>query len=153
MLGQDRFEYRLEKPVTYHHKGEKRDGELLVLIAPTSRQNALRQKMQQMFMQAVASLRAKNTGNTGSSGDDSDGDSTMSSSEVLSIMMMSDIDMCEFNEMFKRLLFDGACLVEGEEKLTQKLYDDFSAYDCDKLLGEYMAFFIAALALRLMTGK
>lgn len=154
MLGQDRFEYKLEKPVTYHHKGEKCEGQLLVLIAPTARQNGLRQKMQQMFMQSIASLRNKSKGKGGAENtSESDEDTKMGSSEVLSIIMMSDIDMGEFNEMVKRLLFDGACLVEGDEKLTPKIYDEFSAYDCDKLMGEYVAFFIAALALRLMNGK
>lgn len=153
MLGQDRFEYRLESPISYHHKGEKRDGELLVLIAPTARQNALRQKMQQMFMQAIASLRGKNSEQQTDEQPTDPSDAKMGASEVLSIIMMSSIDMHEFNEMFKRLLLDGACLVEGEEKLTLKMYEDFSAYDCDKLLGEYMAFFIAALALRLMSSN
>lgn len=144
-------EYVLENPVTYHCKGEKREGQMIVLHAPTAKQNRIRQQLQQSFVRALRSLRNTSTDANAEAGSSDAAD--MTSSDVLSILMMSDIDLYEFNELFKKLLFDGAGMIEGDEKITSRIYEDFSAYDCDKLLGEYMAAFISALALKLMSGK
>lgn len=147
----DSFEFDLQKPVGYHHGGDKREGQRLVLSAPSARHNKVRHQLQQGFVRALRSLRGQSQADAAPTAEAST-ENTMSSSEVMSILMMSDIDMYEYNEQFKKLLFDGVCMVEGEERLTSIIYNEFSAYDCDRLLGEYIAVFIGALALKLMTG-
>lgn len=145
MVIQDEIEFVLGRPIDYAASGELAKGKLLILKAPSSRNQKERIRLQQGFFQAISSLK-----NDGESKKDA-GSADIKGSEILALMLSSSIDMVAFHEDFKRLITSGVCLVEGTEPLTVPLYDKICPDDLDRMLGDYLAGFILSSVLRTLS--
>ena len=144
---QDELEFVLERPIEYASNGEKTEGKLLILKAPSSKNQKERIKLQQGFFRAITGI--KNEGKDKDKNDTAD----IKGSEILALMLSSDIDMVAYHEDFKRLITSGVCMVEGTEILTAPLYDKVDPDDLDRMLGDYLAAFILSSVLRTLSRK
>ena len=66
--------------------------------------------------------------------------------------MMSNIDLCDYQESFRLLLLNDACFVDGV-KMTAPMFDKLSDSDTEKMMGEYIASFLLASHLQKMQTK
>lgn len=137
------MDFELSSPIEYHDAGEKAEGRILTFSAPTAKQNKYRVQLQQSFFKAVSSL---NSG--GEQAQQEGGSAEPTGSEVLMLMLSSDVDMCAVHETFKKMVCSRVCMVEDSTPLTEHLYDQISADDIDSILGEYLANFILRSALQ-----
>lgn len=145
MLIQDEVEFVLEKPIDYAVSGEIAKGTLLILKAPSSRNQKERIRLQQGFFQAITALKSDAEAKKDA------GSAEIKGAEVLALMLSSSVDMVAFHEDFKRLITSGVCLVEGTEALTAPLYDKLHPDDLDRMLGEYLSAFILSSVLRTLS--
>ena len=143
------FIYIIETPFDYHKGGQIEKANELILKAPSNRQRREAAKLKQGFFRALKSM-------AGDNGDvdagDQKGDGAISGDEVISIIMMSDVDLVEYQESFRDILISGVCFV-GDIKLTSPMYDNMSDSDTEKLMGEYVANFLLASQLKKMQTK
>lgn len=142
MKTKDSFEFMLSSPITYSSGGEHKEGQLLVLTAPTNKQHELRIKLKQAFQRAIMSLQKSGAFDGADAKADAKEKDEVDGDAVASVLFASDIDMVQVHSDFKRLLLSGVCKVEDAEAMTQHLYDQMTGADTDKLLGQYMAVFI-----------
>ncbi len=149
-LSESEFTFELSTPLEYHSKGQLEKAVELLLKAPSNRQRHESAKLKQGFFRALKGV-ADNNGNV-DSGTDDKSDGGISGSEVTSVIMMSDVDLSEYQENFRLLLVNGACFVGGE-KLTKELFDKLSDADTEKLMGEYIVSFLLASHLARMAKK
>lgn len=145
MLIQDEIEFVLDRPIDFAASGELAKGKLLILKAPSARNQKERIRLQQGFFQAISSLK-----NDGEAKKDA-GAGEIKGSEILALMLSSSVDMVAYHDDFKRLITSGVCLVEGTEPLTVPLYDKLSLDDLDRMLGDYLAGFILSSVLRTLS--
>ncbi len=149
----DSFEFELSEPLKYHHSGNEETGNLLVLKAPSLKQNGRRIKLQQTFFQAVQSMRSKNP-HLAEQEDEDQQDKEITGPEVLAMLLASDADMVSFHEEFEKLMCSGTiCMIEDQEKMTKVIWEKLHYDDVDALLGEYMANFIVASVLKTLSKK
>lgn len=145
----DEFEFELSRPIAFAHDGRQEEGKLLVLKAPSQRNAKERTKLQQGFFRAISSIK-QDSGEAKKTGDNVE----IKGSDIVAIMLSSEIDMVAFLEDFRRLITaPGICLVEGREKLTPALYDVIDPDDIDSLLGEYLGNFILSSRLKTLQKR
>ena|SRR3990167_9043702 len=143
------FTFQLETPVSYHAGGNIVDGYELILKAPSNKQRHESAKLKQGFFRALKGM-ADNRG-TVDTGEQKES-AAISGSEVMSVIMMSDVDLSDYQENFRQLLLNGACYVGGV-KLTQPIFESLSDSDTERLMGEYIANFLLASHLSKMATK
>lgn len=150
MSNGDSIEFILSKEITYHHQGTSKQGQMLVLTAPTNAHTRHRVKLQQALHRAMANIATNKTEQVAQK---DTGESTIAGSDVMMMMLTSETDMVQFHDDFRKFMCEGSCLVEGEERITAKLWDDLSPDDTDALMGEYLANFILPSSLRKQSKK
>lgn len=139
----DSFDFALTSPIKYQSSGEHKDGQLLVLTAPSNKQHALRVKIKQAYSRAIMSLQQSGAFDRVEKSDAKEKESEEVSGEaIISVLYASDIDMVQLHSDFKRLVCSGVCKVEDVEPMTDHIYDQMDCSDTDRLLGEYLAVFI-----------
>lgn len=144
------FTFTLTSPVKYHAAGQITEGMELLLKAPSNKNRIESAKLKQGFFRALKGM-ADGRGNVDTDTAENK-DSTISGSEVVSVIMMSDVDLSEYQENFRQLLLNGVCFV-GNEKLTAPMFDSLSDADTERLMGEYVANFLLASHLSKMATK
>ncbi len=157
---QSEFTFTLRKPIPWinqsNHGTEEFASELL-LKAPSNRQRRQTAALSQGFLRAIhygqqsaqaqkhiedVNFRSKNTNNTG------DKDKILTGAEILSAVMLSDVDYVTYQEIFRTLLLAGVASVSDGQKLTPAMYDDMSAEDSQNLMGEYIAIFLISSLMK-----
>lgn len=144
------FTFTLSSPVKYHDAGQVTEGHELLLKAPSNKNRIESAKLKQGFFRALKSM-ADERGNVDTETAESK-DNLISGSEVVSIIMMSGVDLSEYQENFRQLLLNGICFI-GSEKLTAPMFDSLSDSDTERLMGEYVANFLLASHLSKMATK
>lgn len=150
MVVNDEVEFRLDRPIEFAQSGEIAKGEILILKAPSAKNQKERIKLQQGFFRAITSLKQDGADSNKAA---TTGSGEISGSEILALMLSSDVDMVAYSEDFRRLATSGVILVEGSEVLTAPLFDKLHPDDSDRLLGEYLASFILSSALRTLSRR
>lgn len=143
------FHFNLESPIDYHKGAQIEKAHELTLKAPSNKQRHQSAKLKQGFFRALKGM-ADNRGEITDVVDEKQ--SVITGSEVISIIMMSDVDLSEYQDNFRELLLNGACFV-GDIKLTSPMYDLLSDSDTERLMGEYVANFLLASHLKKMATK
>lgn len=143
------FNFNLENPIEVHKEGQIEKAYELILKAPSNKQRREAAKLKQGFFRAIKGM-ADNKGNVEQVEQENEG--TITGSEVISIIMMSNVDLNDYQESFRELLLNGACFI-GEQKLTSPLYDKLLDSDTERLMGEYVANFLLASHLSKMSKK
>lgn len=136
-------EIGLLKPIQYHHNGEAKEGSLVVLVPPNMKQHKYRLKLQQHFFRAMKSA-------SGGGGDDKPSSQfePPKGAEVMALLLVSEVDIGEVFDDFKRLACSGCARMEDEEVFTDTMYDKLQPDDVEKMCGEFLASFIIASALK-----
>lgn len=143
------FTFTLSKPIKIAVKGQLEEVNELLLFAPSNKQRREACKLEQGFFRALKSM-ADDKGDVAEAAKD-DG-KTITGDEVLSIIMMSDVDFDEYQEIFKKLLLSGICKV-FDETFVPSMYDLMNHNDTSRLMGEYLANFLLASHLAKMSQK
>jgi len=143
------FVFELIKPLSYHDGGEsKATTETLILKAPSNKQSRQTAALQQGFFRAVNSLQ-KNQ-NTSETFDEKD---EVSGREIMTLIMMSDVDLGKYQETFRDLLLNGIAFVNDTQKMTRTIYDNMSTEDSNNLIGEYLSIFLLSSSMKASRKK
>lgn len=131
----------LSTPISYAYKGEMQEADFIELIAPNFKQIEHFMPVEQAFVAAVTDLSNINTSDSVESIEDED--NKITGSQALVIMMRSSCDMNVIILHCAELFKSGAALLGGEQKITAPILDAMPMDDIKKLVGEYIANFIA----------
>lgn len=145
------FTFTLRKPIPWVNAGTdgtQQFAKELVLKAPSNRQRHQTAALSQGFMQAVHSMQDKAKAEAAKVEDKADKDHQIKGTEVLSAVMMSDIDFVAYQETFRTLLLNDIAFVSDGQKLTSPMYDNMSTEDSQNLMGEYIAIFLISSLMR-----
>lgn len=140
----------LTTPLKYSVSGGFEDANELILKAPSNKHRRQANELKQGFFRALKGS-ADASGNVETTADASDHETT--GDEIVTALMMSDIDYCKYIETFRDLLINNICYLPGDVKMTTPLFDSLSLDDTDTLLGEYLANFLLFSQLRKLKGK
>lgn len=133
------FDIELDDAITYHKGGSEAYCKSLKLKAPANMHRDYILKLKQGFFQAIAGLPS-NQGPAQAGPQDTD--ATITGTEVISILMMSKINLVEYFEVFKNLMCQGCCTLEDGTKMTSFIWDKLDIEDSERMLGEYLANFL-----------
>lgn len=133
------FDYELDHPFQYSHKGDQSEASFVRLVAPTSKHSKECAVLKQAFFVAIPK---------DAKGDDQK-DVKVTGEDVLSMIAASkDVDLGEVYAVARKLFTTGVAFVDGEEKLTTHLVDRMDQSDFECMLGEYLVNFTLASTLR-----
>lgn len=136
--------FTLSEPVQYANKGELQAGTFLTLLPPTSKNMTECAGLKQAFFRALP----KN-GQMSTEVESSDNDAEVTGDAVMTMIAMSkDVELSSVLVLGRELLTSGVALIEGEVKLTKPIADLLTQDDLEGVIGEYIANFILASALR-----
>ncbi len=154
------FTFTLRKPIPWINQlnqGTEEFTNELILKAPSNRQRHQTAALSQGFLRAIhygqksaraqqhiadVNFRSKNNDNK------SDNEKTLTGAEILSAVMLSDVDYVAYQETFRTLLLNDIAFVSDGQKLTSPLYDKMSGEDTQKLMGEYIAIFLISSLMK-----
>lgn len=145
------IEYILSEPIKYHHKGQELETDKLILYSPSANQRKNAFKLAQLLSRALKSCMslADMNKNRESINDDTE----MDANAIVNLILMSDIEIEEFINIFEMLLLNGIAKLDGQENLTKTLIDRLSFDDLKNLLGEYIANFLSFSGTTQMKNK
>lgn len=127
-------------------QGQQQDGTFVQITAPSNKVGLHCASLDQKFQQAVMELQqaqAEKNKDALPATKQEEKSEEVSGDEILSVLMISQINMPEYMAEFERIILSGqSCLINGEIKMTKTLWEDVSYRDAKKILGEYMANFI-----------
>ena len=132
----------LSNPISYANKGEMQESTFVELIAPNFKQLDNFIPVKQAFISAVTDL-SEVTGSAQSESNN-DEDEKITGPQIIAVMMRSSCDMTKVYLHCKELFRSGAALLDGEQKMTVPIIEAMPLRDFEKLVGEYIANFIAA---------
>ncbi len=153
---QSEFTFTLRQPIKYHGTdgGAQEEAHELRLQAPSNKQRHQTAALRQGFLRAVhygqqRAAEANNIPNiTPPTGNNSNKDQTLHGPEILSAVMMSNVDFVAYQETFRILLLGGVAFLNDGQKLTSPLYDQMSDEDTINLMGEYIAIFLISSLMK-----
>lgn len=147
------LEYKLSQPVEYADQGEQVEGEVLVCTAPKGKHRKDVTKLKQMFFRSMPGIEeisdsqkeAAEARKSETEGDDFD----INGEEVLFVIMQSTrVEYDEFIELGRKLIANGLCKVDGVKEANSVILDRLPVEELEKLIGEYVAFFIMKSAMK-----
>jgi len=134
--------YTLETPLEYAHKGDLQETTFVTLDAPTSRNMTECAALKQAFFRALPKSGEVEVESDG-------GDAELTGEAVMMLITMSpDVELSSVLVTGRELLSSGIAKLGGEEKVTKPILDKLSMDDLSGMIGDYMANFILASALR-----
>lgn len=128
--------YDLKTPFEYHGNGENRTASVIILSAPSNKQRKPAAKLKQFFFQAINGLQGDEKADAEAKASDPKG------SDIVALLMMSNVDANDVHEAFKGIITGGCAMVEGATSLTDSLYDKLSFEDTEEMLGDYLVNFL-----------
>ncbi len=155
------FEFILEKPFLYMKDGVEVEAKTLILKSPCRNNGRIISKLRQGFSRGMKSLQQGNTNNDSSQNQNSNSDfirspsekSSISATEIVIFMDMSDTSMPDYEDSFEKLLLNDICYLDEKEKLTKPLAVKIDCEDFLRLLGEYLENFTMSSWRKMMTAK
>ena len=131
----------LKQPFNYAHKGDTQEASFITLMPPTFKQIDKIAPMKQAFVGAINDLSS----DTQQAAPDADAasDEEITGPQIMALMYRSSCDMTKVFLHAQELFKSGAALVDGEVKLTTPLMEKMSVGDFERLVGDYLANFIA----------
>jgi hypothetical protein len=148
----DKEQFKLSSKLQYQHNGDFADCEHLDIFAPTRSQFSEVIKLKQGYFKAQGEVAArymplmKNIEEIKSQLKKEDEQEQQSidaqAKQIIEAIYTSDIDIEEYFKQFKLLCVKGAVKTPLGTAITELLLDKLSINDLERLLGEYLAFFI-----------
>lgn len=147
----DHVRFAISRPFEYSHAGERVTAQFIELNEPTSRNLAEVGVLRQSMVQAIRSYnfddqpQAKTVVDEEEPSDAAKKDEGISAAEVLSILSASPVKLEQVYSAGKSLVLSrGIAKVDGQEPMTQVLFDKMSARDVEQMIGTLIASFILA---------
>lgn len=135
----DEFNFELNKPVKFSHKGEDRDGKFITLTAPSIKQLDHVSEFKKAFYYAAGKV---SDDSTESSGEKVTGD------QIMALLYAHFPDMKQLFGVAKKLFYCvGIAQIEGVVDFNKTIYETMSIDDFERMIGEYLVNFILASAL------
>lgn len=147
------FIFTLSGPLKYSNNGVFEFTNELILKAPSNKQRRESAKLKQGFFRALKSMQDSIANKPVDDSVKPSNDDGIDADGIMPIIMMSDVDLCEFQDDFRSLLLNDACIVNETIKLTAPMYDSLSDCDTEKMMGEYLANFLLSSSIKKMQGK
>ncbi len=141
---------QLTTPLQYSVNGQFEDSHELILKAPSANRRRQCNELRQGFMKGMMGM-SNNSSDVKKA--DEDKKEELKPGDIVTVLMMSDVDFGKYVETFREVLTSGACEVVEGVKLTNPLFDKLSLQDQDTLLGEYLSNFLLASQLAKMNEK
>lgn len=138
-------EYRLSEPIDYHCNGQLCRTDLLVLKAPTEKQRRTAPKIKEMISKALFSmvdLFKKNVQDKSTVEQPENNEAPDAKAVLKTIEASNAVSFVEFREVFRELLKDGCCMIEGKVVITDYILDAMLAEEYDALIGVYIQNFM-----------
>ncbi len=143
------YKFDLSSPLLIHSKGEQVSAYSITCSPPSVKCKPILIRLKQMFFKSISELTrtaAKHASSTPSSpktsSESSQADLNVSPGEILSILYMGDIDMVEFEILFKDLALRSGLKAEGEN-INSLHIDAMSLEDFEGLMSGYISHFLA----------
>lgn len=141
------IDYQLETSIMYHFKGDEVEGGFISLYPPSSKNIKECCELKQAFFRSLP----KNDATKPPVEDEKDEDAGITGEAIIGLISMSDkVELSHVLLTARELFKSGVALMEGETKLTTPMLDKLSIDDLEGMVGEYMAVFILASALKKM---
>lgn len=144
----DKIPYSLKNPITVHSGGDLKEVLLVDLTAPSKKLIRKTYPLQQYIARAIIQGRevARNSGSTETPGDTKE-DIEVTGSQIMMILLLSDVPIEECLNQFKKLALSGAVEVEGNI-INSIQWDKLDPEDEEGLFAEYVANFILYLVMK-----
>lgn len=136
------FAHVLKTPVSYHSGGDNKDAEAIILTAPSNKQRKPAAKLKQFFFQAINSLDADEEAVKAAKEAKADEQKKAKGSDLVSLLVMSDVDYVEVHDAFEKLMTSGCAKLDGDVDLNSMTYEKLSFEDTEAMLGDYLANFL-----------
>lgn len=146
----DHVRFALSRPFEYSHAGERTTAQFIELNEPTSRNLSEVGVLRQSMVQAIRSYdfeaqQVQAPAPVEETDSKSKKDDGISAAEVLSILSASPVKLEQVYSAGKSLVLSrGIAKVDGQEPMTQVLFDKMSARDVEQMIGTLIASFILA---------
>lgn len=146
------FIFQLTTPIFYQEGGDARvPTNEIILKAPSNKQRRETAKLKQGFFRAMKELQSENNNNEDVKKEGKE--EQFGGTQMLSIIMMSKVDLVEYQETFRQLLLNNIAFVKEGQKLTSHAYDDISGEDSDNMMGEYISNFLLSSWMKKLTQE
>ena len=132
----------LIQPFSYAHKGDTQDATFITLLPPTFKQIDKIAPLKQAFVTAISDVSAGEQVAAVDT-DDAASEDDITGPQIMALMYRSTCDMTKVFLHAQELFKSGAALVDGEVKLTTPLMEKMAVNDFERLVGDYIANFIA----------
>jgi hypothetical protein len=144
------FDFEISVPFEYANKGEQATAQFITFKAPTSKHMQHCAFLKQAFFRALP-----DTQSTDKVEDDGKEAREPTGAEIMQLILISPhVELVNVLIAAKELFTSkDIALVDGEVQLTKPLVDAMSQDDLEDCMGEYLANFILASALRKMSKK
>jgi hypothetical protein len=168
MIEDGTTEYRLQRPFKYSHKGASLEAEFCELFEPGMEHVKYYLKLKQMIVRAqleasktIRSLGYSGDEELGTAGeelkplhedvDEIEKQAAEGEAALAIVLQMSEsVDICTFVRAFSKLCFakskKNICMVDGNEKMTEALFDRMHPEEAFNLAVRWCNFFVTALA-------
>ena len=147
MSEQKFIDFNLTTPISYAYKGEMQEGGFITLNAPTSKNMKECAELKQAFFRALP----KNQGAVQAEPTKDEEDAELTGDAIMGLISMSDnVELSVVLATARELFSSGLAMVEGETKVTKPILDSLTLDDLECMVGEYLAVFILASALKKM---
>tara|TARA_R110000851_G_scaffold197793_1_gene348891 strand:- start:115 stop:549 length:435 start_codon:yes stop_codon:yes gene_type:complete len=130
----------LKNPFEYSYKGDMVEAQFIVMPEPGFKELDKIAPIKQAFVAAVNDLASEASE---PSAEAPEGDTeSITGPQIMALMYRSKGNMSQVF-LYAQELFKSVALVDGEQKLTVPIMEKMSVSDFERLLGEYLANFIA----------
>ncbi|MCK5292964.1 MAG: hypothetical protein KAR39_13220 [Thermoplasmata archaeon] len=129
------FAYDLKTPIDYHSGSENKEAVSVILSAPSNKQRRAAARLKQFFFQAINDLKTDDQ-------QASDDSKKPKGSEIVALLMMSNIDANDVHDAFKDIAISGCAMLDGAVSMNDSLYEKMSFEDTEEMLGEYLVNFL-----------
>ena len=144
----EEFIFTLARPFLYHDKGAEVSCNQLILKAPSNKHRRQTARLKQGLFRAFPKDDGKTKDKEKAGGENGE----ITGTQVLTLIMMSQVDLVDYQENFRELLLNDAAMVSDSQRLTAPLYDKMCDQDTQMLMGEYVAtFLLSSLMKRLQS--
>ncbi len=135
------LEFTLSEPVKVSVGGDFAEVDILELHAPPAKEKKLPIRLRKGFMKAAMGF-ADQAKPKDAEGEDEEKED-LKGSDIEPMLFASDIDIEKYMQDFRDLiLVKGVCTI-GDAQFLTKHWDDITAEDAMRLMGEYLAHFFA----------
>lgn len=139
------FNFKLSKPIKYADTNIADEvlSVNVVLKCPQGKHRNYLIPLKQKFFRAMMDLSSRDRNVKNESNEDSDDINKMTGQSIMMLLYMSNIDMVEFLDQFKKMLLQGLIYIDNVP-MHSVMFDQIDPDDFEKIVGEYISNFLVS---------